>query len=55
MAVYTKINNQDISYINNKFEIDRISPNRPIFPPFAYGANKSTTLIPVTNISVSVD
>ena len=24
MAVYTKINNQDISYINNKFEIDRI-------------------------------
>ena len=24
MAVYTKINNQDISYINNKFKIDRI-------------------------------
>ena len=29
-------------------------PNNPIFPPFAYGANKSTTLIPVTNCSVSV-
>jgi len=24
MAVYTKIYNQDISYINKKFEIDRI-------------------------------
>ena len=30
-------------------------PNRPTFPPLAYGANKSITLIPVTNISVSVD
>ena len=30
-------------------------PNNPIFPPLAYGANKSTTLIPVTKISVSVD
>ena len=26
-------------------------PNRPIFPPLAYGANKSTTLIPVMRIS----
>jgi len=26
-------------------------PKRPIFPPLAYGANKSTTLIPVTKIS----
>ena len=24
MAVYTKINKKDISYINNKFEIDKI-------------------------------
>ena len=30
-------------------------PNKPIFPPFAYGASKSITLIPVTSISVSVD
>ena len=30
-------------------------PNNPILPPRAYGANKSTTLIPVTRTSVSVD
>jgi len=30
-------------------------PNKPIFPPFAYGASRSITLMPVTNISVSVD
>ena len=30
-------------------------PKSPIFPPLEYGANKSTTLIPVTNISLSVD
>jgi len=30
-------------------------PNNPTFPPLAYGASKSTTLIPVTKISVSVD
>ena len=27
-------------------------PNKPIFPPFTYGESKSTTLIPVVNISV---
>ena len=26
-------------------------PNRPILPPFKYGANKSTTFIPVSSIS----
>ena len=30
-------------------------PKRPILPPFAYGASRSTTLIPVTKISASVD
>jgi hypothetical protein len=25
-------------------------PNKPIFPPLAYGANKSITFIPVTRI-----
>ena len=30
-------------------------PNRPILPPLMYGANKSTTLIPVSRISTSVD
>ena len=30
-------------------------PNNPIFPPFAYGASRSITFIPVTRISVSVD
>src|SRR6201987_2000114 len=30
-------------------------PNRPILPPFAYGARRSTTLMPVTRISASVD
>ena len=29
-------------------------PNKPIFPPFAYGAKRSITFIPVTNCSVSV-
>ena len=29
-------------------------PNNPIFPPLIYGANKSITFIPVSNISVSV-
>ncbi len=29
-------------------------PNRPIFPPFRYGASKSTTLIPVSSISAVV-
>merc|ERR550519_507134 len=28
-------------------------PNRPILPPFTYGARRSTTLIPVTRISCS--
>ena len=28
--------------------------NIPIFPPLAYGASRSTTLIPVTRISCSV-
>src|SRR5919199_46075 len=27
-------------------------PNRPILPPLAYGASRSTTLMPVSNISV---
>ena len=26
-------------------------PNKPIFPPRRYGANKSTTLIPVSKIA----
>src|SRR6185437_4655387 len=30
-------------------------PNRPTLPPLAYGARRSTTLIPVTRISASVD
>jgi hypothetical protein len=30
-------------------------PNSPTFPPFEYGAKRSTTLIPVSNISVLVD
>ena len=30
-------------------------PNRPIFPPFWYGHRRSTTLIPVSRTSVSVD
>mmetsp|Transcript_4404 Transcript_4404/g.15309 ORF Transcript_4404/g.15309 Transcript_4404/m.15309 type:complete len:205 (+) Transcript_4404:700-1314(+) len=30
-------------------------PKRPIFPPFWYGASRSTTLMPVTRISCSVD
>ena len=29
-------------------------PKSPIFPPLEYGANKSTTFMPVTSISVSV-
>ena len=28
-------------------------PNRPILPPFAYGQIRSTTLIPVSRISVA--
>ena len=27
-------------------------PNRPTLPPLAYGARRSTTLMPVSNISV---
>src|SRR3712207_6199900 len=30
-------------------------PKRPILPPLAYGASRSTTLMPVTRISASVD
>merc|ERR1719348_1035228 len=30
-------------------------PNRPILPPFTYGARRSTTLMPVTRISWSTD
>src|SRR6516162_2871751 len=30
-------------------------PNSPILPPLAYGVRRSTTLIPVTRISASVD
>ncbi len=30
-------------------------PNRPILPPLIYGARRSTTLIPVSRISTSVD
>ncbi|KAH3685116.1 hypothetical protein WICPIJ_003883 [Wickerhamomyces pijperi] len=30
-------------------------PNKPILPPLAYGANKSTTLIPVSKTSAAVD
>lgn len=30
-------------------------PNKPILPPLMYGANKSTTLIPVSKISTSVE
>ena len=26
-------------------------PNKPVFPPLEYGSNKSTTLMPVSNIS----
>ena len=29
-------------------------PNKPILPPFTYGANKSITLIPVNKTSVVV-
>jgi len=30
-------------------------PNRPILPPFVYGASRSTTLMPVSSISVEAD
>ena len=30
-------------------------PNKPTLPPLIYGANKSTTLIPVSRISTLVD
>jgi hypothetical protein len=30
-------------------------PKRPILPPLAYGASRSTTLMPVTSTSASVD
>src|SRR5207245_124086 len=29
-------------------------PNKPVFPPLEYGSNKSTTLMPVSNISTKV-
>jgi hypothetical protein len=30
-------------------------PNRPVLPPFVYGSSRSTTLMPVSNISTFVD
>ena len=30
-------------------------PNRPILPPFGYGAIRSTTLMPVSSVSTDVD
>ena len=38
------------SWINTVFPTPA-PPNRPILPPFAYGASKSMTLIPVSKIS----
>ena len=41
------------SWINTVFPTPA-PPNSPIFPPFKYGASKSTTFIPVSSISESV-
>ena len=44
----------DLPEIYTALQVD-YHGNKPILPPLAYGAKRSTTFIPVTNISVSVD
>ncbi len=44
---------------HNSFADAAAPPKRPILPPFAYGTNRTTTLMPVSNccavVIISVD
>lgn len=44
--IHFSIRNHHFQLLQNKFKI-----NLPIFPPLAYGARRSTTLMPVSKIS----